>query len=99
MLEPLTTETTLAKILKHSAGGVIATGRGDGNSEVRYLGEQLDEELANAPVTLVSREEDGEAWRLGCDALTALNIVGEPQFVALGARGEGSNPHQEIFVA
>ena len=102
--ETFTVATTLSDFAQLIAGGVVQTDRGNGSAGPLYLGEMDEDDKradwADIPAELVTEDEDPDAWRLAREALEALGIAGDVEHVAVavGERGEGSNPYQVIYV-
>lgn len=93
------TITTLAEFARAIYGGVVTNDRGNGCGGPAFLGEGDDlKELLDTPLRLVSADDDPDAWRLAREALDVLDILGEPEYVAVGERADGDNGHQLIYV-
>ena len=90
---------SMCELVDIASGGIIRTDRGQGSAGPLYLGEGRDD-LADSlddVVEPVSEDDDPEAWRLAREALTALELPGEPEHVCLGEQSDDG--YQAIYVA
>jgi hypothetical protein len=85
---------TLRELGNRHGGGVYYNDRGNGSGGPGYTGE---DDLDDTPVTIVTEDEDPEAWELARDAAEALDLD-TPTIVAVGDFDSSlSNPYQRIY--
>ncbi len=95
---------TLRDFAADVPGAIVGTDRGNGSAGPVRLGlaEDIDDEALDEEVTLVTEEEDPDAWYLAREAAHAASDgTGRPievSKVAVGERADGDNGHQAIFV-
>lgn len=107
-------QITLGQLRDMASGGICCTDRGNGSAgPCGYISErgqstESDEAAIDESdvLTLVTADEDSDAWERARDAIRALcnDPTGEPEYVALGIKkhtGEylESNPWQQIYAA
>lgn len=102
----MTIDTTKIKTLSDLQslydGGIVTNDRGNGAAGPMYLEEQevrgTDSELGDVEITMVTEDEDPQAWELARDAHRDHKLPA-PTLVAVGRRMPGDNGHQDIFSA
>ena len=92
--------STLSDLQAIHDGGIVTNDRGNGAAGPMYLEEQevrgMDSELGDVEITMVTEEEDPQAWELARDAHRAHKLPA-PEMVGVGKRMPGDNGHQDIF--
>jgi hypothetical protein len=95
------TMTTIRELRQLAPGGIVTNDRGNGSGGPGYIEELSggETDCDDTEVTLVTRDEDPEAWDLAIDAMRALCNEDVVTAVAVGHTGGplDSNPYQVIY--
>jgi hypothetical protein len=93
--------TTLSDLQAVFDGGILTNDRGNGAAGPQYLPEEdargLESTEGATPITVVTEQEDPDAWRLAREACDANGCSFSPIVVAVGNRNPGDNGYQQIF--
>ncbi len=91
---------TLSDLQALHDGGILTNDRGNGSAGPQYIPEEdargEDSAEGATSITVVTEEEDADAWRLARESAEA-NELPAPTVVAVSKRNSGDNGYQQIY--